>query len=167
MMKKLFKKNDGHAFIETVLFFIPVYILILIFLINTGFIEIVRLRLSMANRFIVYTAAHAVNPNRGRLLEDKTRLMLENGPPIISDREKYFNDLDISCRVKPISILGIKLPFGLRSVEGIISVDYILHSSTMQKITGKKKIQLSSEKIIMYKDTTYKKKRKISLNELY
>ena len=165
MIKKLLKKNEGQAFIETVLIFIPLYVVVMIFLINMGFFQIVRLRLSMANRFMVYTATHASNPHRGRLLNDKVRLMLVNGPPIISDKEKYFSNLNISYLEKPISILGIKLPFGPRTVEGITSVNYILSSSIMKKIIRKRKISLSSGKMIMYKDTTYKKSG-ISLKEL-
>ncbi len=165
MIKKLLKKNEGQAFIETVLIFLPLYVVVMIFLINMGFFQIVRLRLSMANRFMVYTATHARNPHRGRLLNDKVRLMLENGPPIISDKEKYFSNLNISYLEKPVSILGIKLPFGPRTVEGITSVNYILSSSIMKKIIRKRKISLSSGKMIMYKDTTYKKSG-ISLKEL-
>ncbi len=130
--------------------------MIMIFLIHTGFIQIIRLRLSMANRFMVYTATHAKKPDAGRKLEDKVRLMLGNGPPVISNKEKHFKNLSLYCQEKPVSIIGIKLPFGPKKVEGQISVDYYFRSRIMQKITGKRKVTLRSDGIVMYKDSLYK-----------
>ncbi len=156
MIKKFIKENKGQALSETILFFALVGMIIMIFLIQLGFIQIIRMRLSMANRFMVYTATHAKNPDAGRQLEEKVRLMLENGPPIISNKKKYFKNLSIRYKEKTVSIKGIKLPFGPKKVVGQVSVDYYFRSRIMRKILGKKKMRLRSDKIAMYKDSLYK-----------
>jgi len=152
----IIKNEKAQALSETIIVFSFVCVMIMVFLIHTGLIQVIRIRLSMANRFMVYTRAHAKNPNAGRQLQDKVKLMLQNGPPVISNRDKQIKNLVLNCQEKSVSIAGLKLPFSPKLVSGEITLDYIFRSRIMRRITGKKKITLSSGKIVMIKDFLYK-----------
>ena len=149
--------NHGQAMIETIIAFSLVIFIIMVFSLHMGFMQITKLRLAMANRFMAYTAAHAVRPDAGRPLRNKTKLMLMNGPPVISNNEKYFKNLQLILKERSIKIGKIKLPGGLKKIESEISIDYALNSRIMQKITRRKYVRLSSGKMVMFKESLYKK----------
>jgi len=151
-MKNLITNEKGQAIVECILFYALIFLLIAIFLFHISFIQIVRVRLQMANRFMAYTAAHAKNPNTGRPLEEKVKLMLQNGPPVMSN--KNFNNLKLVYRsgVYRIARTGFPTPFKLLTLN--ISVDYKYNSQIMKKIMGKDRLKLSSVPIKIIKPGT-------------
>lgn len=154
-IKLFFNNEQAQALTETIIFIFFAAIVLSLFLTHIGFIQVTRLRLAMANRFMVYSQAHDINPNAGRKLEDKIRLMLGNGPPIISEKSKNFKKLRFYKQTKSIRISGIDLPFGPVVAEGRINVDYQVRSSILQKALGRKTVRLSSGKMVQYKDILY------------
>lgn len=143
--------------IETVIFMFFIGILISIFFIHIGYIEIVRLRLAMANCFMLYSQAHDINPNSGRALTDKVSLMLSNGPPIIKANSYDFGNINIWKKEQSVSIGNLKLPFGPTLVKSSISVYYNYNSLVIQTVMGGQKgINLGSGQLEQYKETLYK-----------
>jgi len=154
--KRFILNNKGQALIETAIFMFFIGILISIFFVQIGYIEIVRLRLAMANCYMVYSQAHDINPNTGRSLTDKVSLMLSNGPPVIQANSANFGNINININENPFSIAGIRLPFGPRIVKGTINADYKFNSIVMKKIMGgQTSMNIGSGQLEQYKETLY------------
>lgn len=155
--RKFILNNKGQALIETVIFMFFIGIIISIFFVHIGYIEIVRLRLAMANCYMVYSQAHDINPNSGRALTDKVSLMLSNGPPVIKANSYDFGNINISKREQSASFGNLKLPFGPTLVKSSINVYYNYNSRVMQVIMGGQTgINLGSGQLEQYKETLYK-----------
>lgn len=124
---KFFRENDGQALMETIIFVMLVYILIAVFCIHIGLIQLARERLEIANNYYNYTKEAAKSPNSGRALTEKTKLLLKNGTPRVDDSMPWIEKVEVG---------------GDR-----VSAVYRFNSGIMKKIVEKDKMILSPHRM--------------------